>query len=127
MIGHQQIIESRRQRRKPASIFFEIGAPVRPEFVACGPARAALRDAIYNPESAMKSGLFPVVYVAEDETPDLRFARGCNAHISGPRCTAKLIELGHALADAGASMVIISAIAETSELMIFADGEWRTE
>lgn len=127
MIGHQQIVDARQRGRKPKAIFFELGIPAKPEAVRCGPLRKSLRDALYDPESAMDAGLFPVVYVDPDEDPDFRFAIGCQAHVSDVAWSQKLIELGQSLAAAGASLVVVSAPRETDELMIFENGEWRTE
>lgn len=115
--GHRQIIESRQNQRKPKAIFFELGRPTEPGF--------ELRE-FRRAEDAIATGLFPVVWIDRGELPDVRFAIGCQVHVHAPSWSPELLALGEAIADAGAKSVVVNAIEESPDLMIYENGEWRT-
>lgn len=124
MIGHRQILDARANGRKPAAIFFEIGSPSRaPTARSVGRYAGSLHEALYDPEAALASGQYPTVYIEPGEQPDLRFCIGCAVLVSAARWSEDLILTGHAIADAGASVVVVSAMSDSDDLMVF-DGKW---
>lgn len=123
MIGQRQIVVARQDGQKPSAIFVELGYPPKaPKAVG----DKALHAALYDPECALGAELLPTVYVSPRERPDMRFAIGCNVAVSGPEWSEKLISLGHAVADAGAAVVIVSAPSDSDDLMIFSQGKWTS-
>ena len=127
MIGHRQILEARQNGQKPPTIFVEIGRPARPPKArSAGPHAGSLHEALYDPEAALDSGQFPVVYVDPGERPDLRFCVDCSVLLSGPRWSPDLLELGEAIAEAGARIVVVSATPDSDELLVHVGKAWVT-
>lgn len=75
MIGHRQVIEYRRRRKKPTYITIRYGCEL---------------EKIWNedePEKRIRNGFPPVVYIAEGEMPDMRFLTGCNVLFEAEKTT----------------------------------------
>lgn len=113
MIGQKQILDCRREGMRPAAIFIEAGrmpAPARFDFE--------------RPERAIAHGLYPTVFVSPSELlqhHDLRFCAGCRVHVHADALIDAVIGFAEQVANAGASMVVVAALADTEIL------EWKGE
>lgn len=117
MIGHLQILESRKKRLKPTAIFFEFGAKPLPETYP-----------FQKAESQLAMGGYPVVYVLPEETSakhDLRFAVGCRSHVHGKKWDDEILAFADQLVATGSPHVIVCCALENEEMMEWKDGSWR--
>lgn len=113
MIGHQQIIEYRREGLKPSAIYLEVGFDTTPA-----------RYRFEEPEQALEHGFYPTV---SEVTPadDLRFCVGCQVHVHGKVWTDEVMTIAEKVAEAGAEMVVVCCINDNSDLLIYKNGEWE--
>ena len=116
MIGHQSIIECRKQGSKPTAIFIEFGYVPMP---AVYPFQKA--------ESQLAIGSYPVVTIPPDEVgkpQDLRFCVGCRVHLNGKKWDDDLMRFADQLVTAGASHVIGFCPEDGVELLEYKNGNW---
>lgn len=114
MTGHQQIILARQNGLKPKAVFLMVGIE---------PAGNTFYD---QPENALRFGSLPEVFVRPEELNkplDLRFLVGMPVHIHTPEICDKCVELVEAVADAGATRIVMAAL-RTGELLQYENGEW---
>lgn len=115
MIGHQQIIKARRQKLKPSAIFVEVDVEIKPRYP------------FEHPENALKWGLYPTVFITNEEAGlpnDWRFVIGCRVLVSCPVLTNEVVELTEKLNAAGATAVYCCGTCDG--LLLYCEkGEWH--
>lgn len=113
MIGHKQIVELRKHGKKPSMVMVDFAiAPVKPRYD------------FQHPENQLSFGCFPTVYIAADETPDLRFLVGMNVHVTGREWSDAYIEFLDRVTKYKPEQVFANAYAEDSTLMLWKNNEW---
>jgi hypothetical protein len=116
MIGHLQILEARKEGRRPTAIFIEAGFQPTPA-----------RYRFERQEEALDYGFYPTVTVTPEELTsrlDLRFCMGCRVHVHGHSMTDDVLDFAEKVAKAGATEVIVCGVTGDSEILTYNRGHW---
>lgn len=119
MIGHQQIIDARKQRLRPAAIFFDFGSDPLP-----------VRFPFEHPENALLHRFYPTVTVPLSDDwrlLDLRFVTGCCVHLTGQAWTDDFLDFAGRLVDCGATTLVAFCPSDNNDLLQWANGEWSAD
>jgi hypothetical protein len=119
MIGHQQIIEARKRRLRPAAIFFDFGSELPP-----------VRFPFEHPEKALYHRFYPTVTVPPSDDwrlLDLRFVTGCRVHLTGKAWTEDFFGFGERLVDCGASALVACCPGDNNDLVQWTNGQWSAD
>ena len=111
MIGHRQIIESRKGGKRPPAIFFDL-----------------FGSDIWGGENQIKNGVLPTVTITAEDLGrpiDLRFVAGCRAHVSALAITDDVLAFVDQIVACRASFVGLVSMLETDQVMFYFDGAWR--
>lgn len=113
MIGHQQIIDLRRSGKKPSCVFVDYGYPVPKRLVS----------EISHPENALRYGLYPTVFIEEEEVPDVRFLSGCNIIFTCDYSTCEVRRIVEKIILVQPRKLLFTTL-KTDHLGIWEDGKW---
>lgn len=118
MIGQNQIIELRKRRMRPTTIFIDAGIDAQ-----------IARFDFEKPEHAIAHKLFPTVTIPEIELLgyiDLRFVAACRVIVNGVKWTDSMLTLLERLVDSKASQIVATCISESQEIMVFENANWTS-